>query len=72
MGRPRWKIFRRQGTGGGVYPNALAFSQELMEDAQKTWRKIRGYEEIENLLRGVEYKNGVMIPKANNQAAPAA
>ena len=58
--------------GAGTPKAAEVMAFKLMEDAQKTWRKIRGYEEIENLLRGVEYKNGVMIPKANNQAAPAA
>jgi transposase-like protein len=59
-----------KGAGSPRAAEVMAF--KLLEDAQNTWRKIRGYEEIENLLNGIEYKNGVMVPEVNNQAAPAA
>jgi transposase-like protein len=58
--------------GAGTAKAAEVMAFKLLEDASKTWRRIRGYEEIENLLKGIEYKNGVMVAKAHNQAAPAA
>jgi transposase-like protein len=58
--------------GAGSAKSAETMAFKLLEDAQSTWRKIRGYEEIENLLKGVEYKNGIVIPGALNQAVPAA
>ena len=59
-----------KGAGSAKAAETMAF--KLLEDAQNTWRKVRGYEEIKNLLMGVEYKNGVMLITADNQAAPAA
>ncbi len=36
--------------------------------AEKRWKRIRGAEEIENLLMGIEYKDGVMIdPQSSNR-----
>jgi hypothetical protein len=45
---------------------------KLLEDAEKTWRKIRGYEEIEKILNGVAYKDGVVVAPAQRQEASAA
>ena len=45
---------------------------KLLEDAQNTWRKIRGFEEIKNILKGVEYKNGIVVSNSGNQEATAA
>lgn len=59
-----------KGAGSEKAAETMAF--KLLEDAQNTWRKIRGHEEIKNLLGGVEYKNGVMLITTDNQAAPAA
>jgi transposase-like protein len=59
-----------KGAGSPKAAETMAF--KLLEDAQKTWRKIRGYEEIENILAGVEYKNGTMVADINNQVDPAA
>ena len=45
---------------------------KLLMECQKKWRKIRGAEEIENLLAGVEYKDGVMVPsQESNRKATA-
>jgi putative transposase len=59
-----------KGAGSAKAAETMAF--KLLEDAQNTWRKIRGHEEIKNILKGVEYKNGVMIADVHNQAASAA
>lgn len=58
--------------GAGSLKAAEVMAFKLLEDAQNTWRKIRGYEEIKNLLKGVEYKNGVVVATADNQEASAA
>jgi putative transposase len=58
--------------GAGSLKAAEVMAFKLLEDAQNTWRKIRGYEEIKNLLEGVEYKNGVVVATADNQEDSAA
>ena len=59
-----------KGAGSKTAAETMAF--KLLEDAEKTWRKIRGYEEIEKLLNGVAYKNGVVVAPAQHQEASAA
>lgn len=34
---------------------------KLLQDAELTWNRIRGFEEIENVLNGVAYANGVVV-----------
>ena len=34
---------------------------KLMLEAEKRWQRIRGYEEISNLLRGEVYKDGKLV-----------
>jgi putative transposase len=58
--------------GAGSKKAAETMTFKLLEDAQKTWRKIRGHEEIKNLLNGVAYKDGVMVATAQRQKDPAA
>jgi len=58
--------------GAGSKTAAETMTFKLLEDAQKRWRKIRGYEEIKNLLKGVAYKDGVMVATAQSQEADAA
>jgi transposase-like protein len=61
-----------RGAGSPVAAATMAF--KLLQDAEKTWNRIRGYDEIKNVLSGVEYVNGVMVPRASSthQEAPAA
>ncbi|MBX7231331.1 MAG: hypothetical protein K1X29_04505 [Bdellovibrionales bacterium] len=39
---------------------------KLLTEYQKKWRKLRGHEEIKNLLKGLEYKDGIMITSENH------
>jgi transposase-like protein len=61
-----------RGAGSPVAASTMAF--KLLQDAEKTWNRIRGYDEISNVLDGVAYANGVMIPgsPSTRQEAPAA
>jgi len=61
-----------RGAGSPVAAATMAF--KLLQDAEKTWNRIRGYDEIPNVLDGVEYVNGVMVagPLTVHQEAPAA
>ena len=47
----------------------LAF--KLLQEAEKKWRRIRGHEEIQNLLDGVDYKDGLVVAtdSADHEAA---
>lgn len=51
-----------KGTGSKTAAETMVF--KLLEDAEKTWRKIRGYEEIEKILNGVACKDGVVVAPA--------
>jgi len=61
-----------RGAGSPVAAATMAF--KLLQDAEKTWNRIRGYDEIGNVLSGVEYVNGLMVARASttHQEAPAA
>ena len=43
----------------GASSKAMAF--KLLFDVQKSWKRIRGYEEIGNLLAGALYKDGTRV-----------
>jgi putative transposase len=61
-----------RGAGSPLAASTMAF--KLLLDAEKRWNRIRGYEEIENVLNGVAYVNGVVVPAdpSTRQEAPAA
>jgi transposase-like protein len=61
-----------RGAGSPLAASTMAF--KLLDDAEKTWNRIRGYEEIKNVLNGVAYVNGVVVPaeSSTRQEAPAA
>jgi hypothetical protein len=45
---------------------------KLLLEAEKKWHRIDGFKEIQNLLNGVEYKDGVVIhSKVTKEAIPA-
>lgn len=39
----------------------LGLAFKLMEVAEKSWRKIRGFDRIEMLLKGVPFKDGIPV-----------
>ena len=51
-----------RGAGSPLAASTMAF--KLLQDAEKTWNRIRGYDEIGNVLNGVAYVNGVMVAAA--------
>lgn len=59
-----------KGAGSAKAAETMAF--KLLEDASKNWRRIRGYEEIENVINRIEYRDGVMVSVQTNQEVTAA
>lgn len=61
--------------GAGSLKAAESMAFKLLQDAQVTWNRMRGYAEISNVLNGVAYADGVMIARATSDRhseAPAA
>ena len=56
------KLRTRVTKGAGSKETAAVMAFKLLDECQKKWRKLRGHEELENLLKGLEYKDGVMVP----------
>jgi putative transposase len=64
-----------RGAGSPVAASMMAF--KLLQDAERTWNRVRGWAEVEKVLNGVVYKDGIMIadePSTNRDQpeAPAA
>ena len=58
--------------GAGSKDAAQAMAYKLLLEAEKKWHRIDGFKEIQNLLNGVEYKDGVVLhSKATQEAIPA-
>ncbi len=49
--------------GAGSKETAAVMAFKLLKECQNKWRKLRGHEEFKNLLKGFEYKDGVMITR---------
>ncbi len=51
----------------------LGLAFKLMEEAEKSWRKIRGFDRIELLLKGIPFKDGIPVqdnpPEQQKRAA---
>lgn len=50
----------RQTNGNGIREAALAMMFMLTQQAEKSWRKIDGFDHVANVLHGLEYKDGVL------------
>ena len=57
--------------GAGSKGTAAVMAFKLLIECQNKWRKLRGQEEFTNLLKGLEYKDGVMITRAQHHEAAA-
>lgn len=57
--------------GAGNRETASAMAFKLLLECQKKWRRLRGHEEIQNVLEGLAYKDGVMIPRELHHEAAA-
>jgi putative transposase len=59
-----------KGSGSPKVAESLAF--KLLSEAEKRWNKIRGVEEIANLIAGIDYKDGVMVDHESSDSKVAA
>lgn len=57
--------------GAGSKDAATVMAFKLLQECQKKWRKLRGHEEIKNLLKGLAYKDGIMIPREEHHEIAA-
>ena len=58
--------------GAGSKETAASMAFKLLQECQKRWRKIRGEKEhLQNLLAGLEYKDGVVVPQSSHQDVAA-
>ena len=57
--------------GAGSKETAAVMAFKLLHECEKKWRKLRGHEEMSNLLKGLEYKDGVMIHVPKHQEVAA-
>ena len=48
-----------KGAGNKEMAEVMAF--KLMLEAEKRWRKLKGYRELENLSKGMLYKDGELV-----------
>lgn len=59
-----------KGAGSAVAATAMAF--KLLQDAEKTWQRIRGYDELPLLMSGtVAYKDGIVLRAENHHGISA-
>ena len=61
-----------KGAGSPLAAATMAF--KLLQDAERTWNRVKGWTEVEKVLSGVVYKDGVMLPtdSSNNRYQPEA
>lgn len=58
-----------KGAGSPLAASMMAF--KLLQDAERTWNRVRGFEEVKKALDGVAYKDGVMVADASsNRSQP--
>ena len=59
-----------KGSGNKTAATTMAF--KLLQECQKKWRKIRGEPvDLENILNGLEYKDGIVIARSAHHEAAA-
>lgn len=67
------KLRTRVTKGAGSSQTAVTMAFKLLSECQKKWRRIRGeMEHIENILNGLEYKDGVVVPRSATHHEAAA
>ncbi len=58
--------------GAGNRDTATAMAFKLLQECQKKWRRIRGEkQDLQNLLNGLEYRDGIVIPQPSHQEVAA-
>lgn len=57
--------------GAGSKETAEVMAFKLLKECEKKWRSIRSPGEIKNLLEGLAYRDGVMLPRDSHHEAAA-
>ena len=65
------KLRTRVTKGAGSPKAASTMAFKLMLEAEKRWKRLRGYEDIPLLMSGVAYKDGVVITSESHREAVA-
>ena len=65
------KLRSKTTKGAGSVKQAEVMAFKLMIEAEKGWRKIRGYKELKNLLNEALYKDGEIVESSANQQVTA-
>jgi transposase-like protein len=66
------KLRTRVTKGAGNKTTAAVMAFKLLQECQKKWRRIRGdRQELQNLLMGLEYKDGIVIATQSHQETAA-
>ncbi len=66
------KLRTKSTRGAGSPKAATTMAFKLLQECEKKWRKIKGWQHIENIISGVEYKDGVVVSsQQQNQEAAA-
>jgi transposase-like protein len=50
--------------GAGSIAAATSMAFKLLQDAERTWRRLRGFEDLPAVLDGASFQNGVMVARA--------
>jgi len=64
------RTYSTKGAGSKEMAELMAF--KLLMESEKSWRKIRGFEEITNLIQGAIYKDGEIVESCGEHQAVAA
>lgn len=57
--------------GAGSTKTAALMAFKLLMECEKKWRRIKRPEEVKNLLQGIAYKDGIMVPQETHHEAAA-
>ncbi len=57
--------------GCGARASILSTVFKLAQSAEQRWQKLRGAEMIAKVITGVQFRNGVEVPKKNRQKIAA-
>lgn len=65
------KLRTKATRGAGSKATAEVMAFKLLQECEKRWNRIRGADEIQNLLEGLAYKDGVVIATRSHHEAAA-
>ncbi|MEL7223373.1 MAG: hypothetical protein AAGL17_00595, partial [Cyanobacteria bacterium J06576_12] len=68
------RLRTKQTRGAVSTATVTPFVFKLVQSAQKRWRRIRGFKSLGDVIKGVQFKNGVRVEevKANRQVGACA